>query len=112
MTRTLSRGLILAIGFTFFASIAQAQQYASYVMDARTGKVIQASNAETRVHPASLTKMMTLYMMFEALDGGRLSLATEIPRLRSALEREFRALGSFDERPPSGTPATSKDSAN
>ena len=78
MTRTLSRGLILAIGFTFFASIAQAQQYASYVMDARTGKVIQASNAETRVHPASLTKMMTLYIVFDQIKRGRMSLDQRI----------------------------------
>ncbi len=78
MTGTLSRGLIFAIGLTFFASIAQAQQYASYVMDARTGKVISASNAETRVHPASLTKMMTLYIVFDQIKRGRMSLDQKI----------------------------------
>jgi D-alanyl-D-alanine carboxypeptidase len=39
---------------------AMAAPYAAYVMDARTGKVIHARNADTRLHPASLTKMMTL----------------------------------------------------
>ncbi len=75
---TLSRGLILAVGLAFSASLAQAQQYASYVMDARTGKVIQAINAETRVYPASLTKMMTLYIVFDQIKHGRMSLDQKI----------------------------------
>ena len=78
MTRTLSRGLILAIGFTFFASIAQAQQYASYVMDARTGETLYSENADTRLHPASLTKMMTLYITFSEIEAGNVSLDTMI----------------------------------
>ena len=49
-------------------------KYASLVMDAETGRVIHAVNADTRNYPASLTKMMTLYLVFEALDKGRLSL--------------------------------------
>ena len=56
----------------------QAQQYAALVMDARTGKVIQAVNADTRVHPASLTKMMTLYIVFDQIRQGRLSLDQKI----------------------------------
>ncbi|MER2509282.1 MAG: D-alanyl-D-alanine carboxypeptidase family protein, partial [Amaricoccus sp.] len=47
-------------------------------MDARTGKVISASNAETRVHPASLTKMMTLYIVFDQIKRGRMSLDQKI----------------------------------
>lgn len=78
MTRALSRGLILAVGFTFFATISQAQQFASYVMDARTGKVIQAVNADTRLYPASLTKMMTLYIVFDQIRQGRMSLDQKI----------------------------------
>ena len=49
-------------------------KYASLIMDAETGRVLHAVNADTRNYPASLTKMMTLYMVFEALDKGRLSL--------------------------------------
>ncbi|MFS8122545.1 D-alanyl-D-alanine carboxypeptidase [Rhizobium sp. BR 250] len=53
------------------ASPAQAG-YAHFIMDANTGKVLAARNADVLNHPASLTKMMTLYMTFEALHAGRL----------------------------------------
>ncbi|MFO1166036.1 MAG: D-alanyl-D-alanine carboxypeptidase family protein, partial [Paracoccus sp. (in: a-proteobacteria)] len=43
-------------------------------MDARTGKQIYAQNADTRLHPASLTKMMTLYMAFNAIERGQVRL--------------------------------------
>jgi D-alanyl-D-alanine carboxypeptidase len=45
---------------------------AEIVMDARTGKVLRARNADVHTYPASLTKMMTLLLTFEALDRGRL----------------------------------------
>jgi D-alanyl-D-alanine carboxypeptidase len=64
---------------------AQAQaRYASIVMDAETGTVLHAANADTRNYPASLTKMMTLYMTFEALDQGRLTLHQRLPVSRRA----------------------------
>ncbi len=78
MAQTPFRGLILAFVIVFGATVAQAQQYASYVMDARTGKAIHAVNADTRVHPASLTKMMTLYIVFDEVRRGRLSLDQKI----------------------------------
>lgn len=46
--------------------------YAHFIMDANSGQVLDAENADTLNHPASLTKMMTLYMVFEALHDGRL----------------------------------------
>lgn len=48
--------------------------FAAYVMDARTGQPIYRQNADTRLHPASLTKMMTLYMAFHAVESGRVRL--------------------------------------
>ncbi|MFN3273731.1 MAG: D-alanyl-D-alanine carboxypeptidase family protein [Paracoccus sp. (in: a-proteobacteria)] len=48
--------------------------FAAYVMDARTGQPIYRQNADTRLHPASLTKMMTLYMTFHAIESGRVRL--------------------------------------
>ncbi|MGY6549444.1 MAG: serine hydrolase [Roseinatronobacter sp.] len=45
-------------------------------MDARTGEVLFARNHDTRLHPASLTKMMTLYVAFEAVKHGEVSLDT------------------------------------
>lgn len=55
-----------------------AAPYAAVVVDARSGKVLHARNADTRLHPASLTKMMTLYVVFEAIEHGELSLDDNI----------------------------------
>ncbi|MBT5781224.1 MAG: D-alanyl-D-alanine carboxypeptidase, partial [Rhodospirillaceae bacterium] len=48
--------------------------YASIVLDADTGEVLRSRNADTRNYPASLTKMMTLYLLFEEIDSGRMRL--------------------------------------
>jgi D-alanyl-D-alanine carboxypeptidase len=52
----------------------EAAPYAGYVIDARNGQVLYSRNAETRLHPASLTKMMTLYIVFEAVTKGEIGL--------------------------------------
>lgn len=75
--------------FTFFlvvvflpvAAVSPAQansKYAAIVIDANTGKTLYASRADAHRFPASLTKMMTLYLLFEALDTGRISKDTRI----------------------------------
>lgn len=56
----------------------QAAPYAAIVMDARTGEVLYEKNANTRLHPASLTKMMTLYIVFQEIEAGNLSLDTRV----------------------------------
>jgi D-alanyl-D-alanine carboxypeptidase len=50
--------------------------YSSIVLDAATGKVLHEDNADAQKYPASLTKMMTLYMIFDALDSGKIKLGT------------------------------------
>ncbi|MFK7875616.1 MAG: D-alanyl-D-alanine carboxypeptidase family protein [Paracoccaceae bacterium] len=57
---------------------ARAAPYAAMVIDARTGEVLHARNADTRLHPASLTKMMTLYVAFQAIERGEISLDRKI----------------------------------
>lgn len=75
MARTGLAALLLSAAFLLaLASTPVHAKYASLVMDAETGRVLHAVNADTRNYPASLTKMMTLYLVFEALDKGRLSL--------------------------------------
>ncbi len=54
-------------------------KYSSIVMDAETGQVLHNEDADGIRHPASLTKMMTLYMAFEALREGRITLETRLP---------------------------------
>ena len=61
--------------------------YAAMVMDARTGEILHQQNADTRLHPASLTKMMTLYIAFQAVSRGEISLDTEV-RITSAAAAE------------------------
>ncbi len=68
------------VSISMIPNIAEANpKYASIVMDARTGDVLRARNIDKRLHPASLTKMMTLYLTFEAVETGRLKLSTRIP---------------------------------
>lgn len=73
--------------------IAMAAPYAAYVMDARTGEVIHSRNADTRLHPASLTKMMTLYVAFVAIQRGEISLDTEVTITRDAAAEPPSRLG-------------------
>ena len=76
------RGLLaaLALSGAMLASLpALAAKYAAIVVDARTGEVLHEENADTIAHPASLTKMMTLYLTFDALDEGRLTLDQALP---------------------------------
>ena len=70
-------GLFL-FALAVFATRLVAAPYAALVMDMRTGEVIHARNADTQLHPASLTKMMTLYIAFEAIEHGEISLDTMV----------------------------------
>ncbi len=62
---------------------AQAQvgsdRYSSIVIDAQTGEVLEAASADDVRYPASLTKMMTIYMLFEAVRDRRISLNQTVP---------------------------------
>lgn len=79
--------------FTFGASIAHAAPYAAVVIDARTGEVLHSRNADTRLHPASLTKMMTLYVVFDAVERGEISLNKKIKISRFAASEPPSKLG-------------------
>ncbi|MER8393452.1 D-alanyl-D-alanine carboxypeptidase [Mesorhizobium sp. M1340] len=68
--------MILAMAMSFVvadAASSMAAKSAAIVIDAKTGKVLYSSDADGRRYPASLTKMMTLYLTFEALAKGRIS---------------------------------------
>ncbi|TCD14626.1 D-alanyl-D-alanine carboxypeptidase [Oricola cellulosilytica] len=58
---------------------ADPQKYAAIIVDAKDGTVLYAKAADEPRYPASLTKMMTLYLLFEAIDQGRLSRMSQIP---------------------------------
>ncbi|ASW05771.1 D-alanyl-D-alanine carboxypeptidase [Rhizobium sp. 11515TR] len=75
------------------APVASFAGSAYFIMDAKTGKVLASSNADDLNHPASLTKMMTLYMTFEAIHRGKLSWNTRIPVSRFAAAKPPTKLG-------------------
>ena len=52
--------------------------FASIVVDAKTGKTLQETKADLPRHPASLTKIMTLYLLFEQIEAGRIRLDQKI----------------------------------
>jgi D-alanyl-D-alanine carboxypeptidase len=61
------------------ASPTDPKKDAALIIDGATGRVLFARNAEALRHPASLTKMMTLYMLFEALKAGKVNMQTPLP---------------------------------
>ncbi|WP_298261244.1 D-alanyl-D-alanine carboxypeptidase family protein [uncultured Litoreibacter sp.] len=63
------------------------------VLDARTGEVLHSRNADTRLHPASLTKMMTLYVVFDAIRRGEITLETKVKISRKAAAEQPSKLG-------------------
>lgn len=74
---------LLVIAATFGAGTARAQigsdRYSSIVVEASSGRVISSANPDELRHPASLTKLMTLYMVFEALRDRRINLHQLVP---------------------------------
>lgn len=75
------------------APVASFAGSAYFIMDAKTGAVLASSNADDLNHPASLTKMMTLYMTFEAIHRGKLSWNSNVPVSRNAATKPPTKLG-------------------
>lgn len=64
----------VAILSIFAATAALSAPFAAIVIDSETGEVLYEENADTRFHPAGLTKLMSLYAAFEAIDTGLIRL--------------------------------------
>ncbi len=62
--------------------------FSSIVVDGNSGAVLQASNPDALRHPASLTKVMTLYLLFERLDAGKIKLDTPLKVSEHASEQD------------------------
>lgn len=83
---------ILLLAVLAPASLSAAP-FAAYVIDARTGQPIYKQNENTRLHPASLTKMMTLYMAFTAIERGQVRLDSQFPVSTNAASEPPSKLG-------------------
>jgi D-alanyl-D-alanine carboxypeptidase len=67
--------------------------YAAFVIDANSGKVLLADNADKLRHPASLTKIMTLYLLFEQMEAGKIAPDTALPVSEEAAAQAPSKLG-------------------
>lgn len=78
--------LSVAVGSTsaLGAQTATAEKYAVLVMDAGTNEILHARNADEARYPASLTKVMTLYLLFDAINAGEVRLTDRMTVSRHA----------------------------
>ncbi len=74
--KNLSQFFVLILTSLIFVSTANAK-YASFVINENTKRIYHNTNADTRNYPASLTKIMTLYMIFDALKSKKISMNTK-----------------------------------
>lgn len=79
MRVSLTVALVCATLVAPASEAAAASRYADIVVDVNNGKVLRATDADSLRYPASLTKMMTLYLVFEALEKGRIRLNSSVP---------------------------------
>ena len=85
-------GFVAAV-FTLSSHPTLAAPYADIVVDANSGTVLHSTNPDAKRHPASLTKIMTLYLLFEQLEAGKLKLDSELKVSKEAAGQAPTKLG-------------------
>ncbi|MFT3730217.1 MAG: serine hydrolase [Hyphomicrobium sp.] len=70
--------LLIVFGLALTSANARGKRYAALILDANSGAVLHNSEGDEPRHPASLTKMMTLYLTFETLQSGRLRMSDKL----------------------------------
>ena len=94
--RRFAAAAVLAVLSTFLVAVAGAPaqaRYAAIVVDVEGGRVLYGRNIDRRLYPASLTKIMTLYLTFEALDQGGLVMRQRLKVSRRAAGQTPTTLG-------------------
>ena len=86
-------GLVAGLASAGPARQVGSDRYSSIVVDAATGNILETANPDAPRHPASLAKLMTLYMAFEALRDRRITLDTPVPVSAHAASMEPTKLG-------------------
>jgi D-alanyl-D-alanine carboxypeptidase len=90
-------GALIAASLALLAAVASpvaaAPRYAAFMVDAGTREILYQNAADEARHPASLTKMMTLYLVFDAIEAGRLRLTDPVPVSRHAASMQPSRLG-------------------
>ena len=80
--------LLVSLPFCGFAAPS-----AAIVIDAKSGKVLHSANANTRLHPAGLTKLATLYIALAAIEAGEIGLDDKVRISLNAANEPIAALG-------------------
>jgi len=101
LSRSISRSVLawlvtmLSVTAALTAASARATtpRYAAFMVDANTREVLYANAADELHHPASLTKMMTLYLTFDALESGRTKITDPVTVSRHAAAQKPSRLG-------------------
>ena len=75
------------------ASLTDPGKDAALILDGKTGHVLYARNVDVERHPASLTKIMTLYLLFEQLEAGKLKLDSQLKVSKEAAGQMPTKLG-------------------
>ncbi len=70
--------------FSLLSSISFAAPYGAIVMNANSGKVLHCEECDTKLHPAGLTKLITLYIVFSKIENGDISLDEQVKVSRKA----------------------------
>jgi D-alanyl-D-alanine carboxypeptidase len=70
------------------AEDSYSPQFSSIIVDGNSGATLESNSPDGLRHPASLTKMMTLYLLFERLDSGKMKLDTEMPVSEHASDQD------------------------
>ena len=95
--RGLRWGMFSVASFVAFLALTSgpvaAAPYSDIVVDANSGTVLHQTNPDAKRHPASLTKIMTLYLLFEQLEAGKLKLDSQLKVSQSASEQSPTKLG-------------------
>jgi D-alanyl-D-alanine carboxypeptidase len=88
-----SVAVAVAVGTTAPSQAVAGPRSSSIVIDVKAGKVMASEDPDGLRYPASLTKMMTLYLVFEALESGRIKLNTRVPVSANAAAEQPSKLG-------------------
>jgi D-alanyl-D-alanine carboxypeptidase len=84
------------VGFLLESSPARAKTESYIIVDAESGVALAERNADAQTFPASLTKMMTLYLLFESLEQGKVTLDQQFAVSARAAAQAPSKLGLFD----------------
>ena len=76
--------VILITGLSIFGSLSLAAPYGAIVINAKNGEVLHCEDCDTKLHPAGLTKLITLYVVFSKIESGEISLDEQVEVSRKA----------------------------